>query len=62
MTTFDMAVILQKAVILNGIIAKGTPAERKLAIQEFNELRPLIEEVANSNPNALAHRYIHNVF
>ena len=44
MTTFDMAVILQKAVILNGIIAKGTPEERKLAIQEFNELRPLIEK------------------
>lgn len=33
MTTFDMAVVLQKAVILNGIIAKGTLAERKTAIQ-----------------------------
>lgn len=62
MTTFDMAVVLQKAVILNGIIAKGTLAERKTAIQWFNELRPFIEEIANNNPNNLSQRQTNNIF
>lgn len=62
MTTFDMAVILQKAVILNGIIAKGSPKERKMAIMEFNELRPTIELLANSNPNVFASRNTNGIF
>ena len=62
MTTFDMAVILQKAVILNGIIAKGSPKERKMAIMEFNELRPTIELIANSNPNVFTNRNTIGIF
>ena len=41
-TDFDKAVMVEKAIILNGLIAHGTPAQKKDAIQDWMLLKPAI--------------------
>lgn len=43
-TSLDKACMVEKSILLNGLLAYGTPAEKKWAIQEWAKLRPLIEE------------------
>jgi len=49
-TSFDKAVLLEKAIILNGLIANGDKEERKRAkIQFEKEVLPCIRALANTN-------------
>lgn len=41
-TSLDIAVLLEKAIILNGIIANGTKAEKQMATKEFLAIKPFI--------------------
>jgi hypothetical protein len=52
-TNLDIAVAMEKAIILNGIIATSeSMEERKNARKQFMELRPVLEEMANSFRNS----------
>lgn len=49
-TSFDKAVLMEKAIILNGLIANGNKEERKRAkIQFEKEILPWILSLTNTN-------------
>ncbi len=49
-TSFDKAVLMEKAIILNGLIANGNKEERKQAkIQFEKEVLPCILALTNAN-------------
>ncbi|MFY0519379.1 hypothetical protein ACOMCU_16350 [Lysinibacillus sp. UGB7] len=51
-TSFDKAVLMEKAIILNGLIANGDKEERKRAkIQFEKEVLPYILTFTNVNKN-----------
>lgn len=51
MTTVDIAVLFEKAIILNGMIANGSSIEeKKFARAEMNKLMPKLLELANYSP------------
>ena len=51
-TSFDKAVLLEKAIILNGIIANGNREEKKQARMQFeNEILPCIRDITTTNKN-----------
>ncbi|MBQ0140183.1 MAG: hypothetical protein KBT36_12925 [Kurthia sp.] len=50
-TTFDVAVLLEKAILLNGIIANSPDVkERRQAKAEFEKLKPQFMELAQVTP------------
>ena len=53
-TTLDVAVLLEKAIVLNGIIANSPSVdERRKAKAEFEKLLPQFMELANATPKNL---------
>lgn len=53
-TSFDKAVLMEKAIILNGLIANGNKEQRKQAKMQFeNEILPCILALTSSNKNTV---------
>lgn len=51
LTSFDIAVLLEKAIILNGLIAFGNAAEKQTAKKEMEAILPTIHELAINYPS-----------
>ncbi|HCG4535922.1 TPA: hypothetical protein NJY08_004772 [Salmonella enterica subsp. enterica serovar Typhi str. AG3] len=48
LTSLDIAVLLEKSIILNGLIAFGSKIEKQKAKKEMEQILPIIREVALS--------------
>lgn len=49
-TSFDKAVLMEKAIILNGLIANGNKEQRKQAKMQFeNEVLPCLLALTSAN-------------
>lgn len=55
-TKFDAAVLLEKAILLNGMLVKGTPEQKAYAKKKWELLEPQIKMYTNVDACEMAKR------
>ncbi|MFA8440098.1 hypothetical protein [Pueribacillus sp. YX66] len=56
LTSLDAAVLMEKMIILNGMLVHGTEEEKQRATEEWNKLEPIISRHLNCDAFEMAKR------